>query len=106
MQESDYLHALNQSEKLRLREESNRLSLYETLFLHESSTASQEERALAESNMRRLFLESLENRTGRTDGAPATPPSVSPTHALSQSGQADDYADESAENEGILGETE
>jgi hypothetical protein len=59
MQESDSLHALNQSEKLRLREESNRLRLYETLFLHESSTASQKERALAESKMRKLFLESL-----------------------------------------------
>jgi hypothetical protein len=56
--------------------------------------------------MRKLFLESLENRTGRTNGAPPAPPSVSPTHALSQPVQADDYADASAENEGILGETE
>jgi hypothetical protein len=92
MRESDSLHARNQSEKLRLREESNRLRMYETLFLHESSTASQEERALAESKMRTLFLESLKNIPGRTDGAPATPPSVSPTHALSHADQADELS--------------
>jgi hypothetical protein len=80
--------------------------MYETLFLHESSTASQEERALSESKMRTLFLESLENRPGHADGAPAAPPNVSPTHALSQPGQVDDYTDASGEYEVMLGEHE
>jgi hypothetical protein len=80
--------------------------MYETLFLHESSMASQEERALAESKMRTLFLESLENRPGRTDGASAAPPNVSPTHARLQPGQADDYTDASGEHETMLGEPE
>ena len=80
--------------------------MYETLFLHESSTASQEERALAESKMRMLFLESLDKRTGKTDGARAVPHSVPPNHAQSQPRQAEEYADASADNESILGETE
>jgi hypothetical protein len=105
-QESNSLHARNQSEKLRLHDESNRLRIYETMFLHESSTASQEERAFAESKMRTLFLEILENRPGRTADATAAHPSVSLTHALSQPSQADDYADPSAEHEGMLGETD
>ena len=53
-----------------------------------------------------LLLESIDKRTGQTDGAPAIPPSVSPTNALSQPRQAEEYADASAENESILGETE
>jgi hypothetical protein len=106
MQESDSLHARNHSEKLRLHDERNRLRMYETMFLHESSTALQEERAFAESNLRTLFLESLENRPERTADQPAAPSSVSLTRALSQPSQADDYADPSAEHEGMLGETE
>jgi hypothetical protein len=106
MQESDSLHARNQSEKLRLREERNLLRKCETLVLHESSTASQEERALAGSKIRTLFLESLEKRTGSTDGAQVAPLSVSPTYVLSQPSQADDYVVASVHHEGILGETE
>jgi hypothetical protein len=103
MQESESFYARNQSDKLRLREESNCLRMFETLFLHDSLTASQEERALADLEMHNLFLESLENIPCRTDGAPTTPPSISPTHALPQPGQADEYAEASTEHEGHNG---
>jgi hypothetical protein len=106
MHASDAVHARNQSEKLRLYQESNRLRMYETLYLHESSTASQAERELAGAKMRRFFLESLGNRPGRADGAPTVPSSESPTHAQPQLGQASDYVVEPREHECTLGETE
>jgi hypothetical protein len=80
--------------------------MYETLFLHESSTASREERALAKAKMLNLFLDSFGNRHGSAHGAPTMPPNVSPTHALSQKGQADDYERGSEEHEEALGEAE
>jgi hypothetical protein len=93
MRESDALYARNQKEKLLLHQESNSLHMYETLYLHASSTASYEERAFAESKMHSLFLESLGNRPGRADGATTALQSASPTHAQPYPSQAGHYAD-------------
>ena len=56
--------------------------------------------------MRMLFLESPDKRTGKTDGARAGPHSVPPNHVQSHPRQPEEYADASADNESILGETE
>jgi hypothetical protein len=104
--EPDAVHARNQFEKRRLYQESNYLRMYETLHLHEYSTASQAERELAGAKTRTFCLESLENRPGRADGAPTAPSSTSPTHAQPQLCQATDYVDEPREHECTLGETE
>jgi hypothetical protein len=66
-----------QRQKLRLQEQSNRLRIYETLFLRDSCTASQEERQFAESRMRSMFFASLldDSNTSLDAGAPAVPPS-------------------------------
>jgi hypothetical protein len=42
--------------------------MYQTLFVHESSTASQEEKALDEKKLRRQFLSSLGDEAGGASG--------------------------------------
>jgi hypothetical protein len=76
MKRADEQNARMQIQKLRLQEQSNRLRMYETLFLRESSTASEEERQLAESQMRSMFFSSLlhEGSTSIDAGSLAVPP--------------------------------
>jgi hypothetical protein len=104
MRESEAGYARNQSEKLRLHQKRNCLRTYETLYLHESSTASHEDRALAEAMMRSLFLETLGISPGRADGVTTAPPGASPTHAQPHPIQAGDYADAHREDVCTLSE--
>jgi hypothetical protein len=66
-----------QRQTLPLQEQSYRLRMYETLFLRESSTASQGERQCAESKKRSVFFASLldDGITNIDAFAPALPPS-------------------------------
>jgi hypothetical protein len=50
LKDSDASYARRAEEKLKLAKQSHQLKMYQTLFVHESSTASQEEKALAEKN--------------------------------------------------------
>jgi hypothetical protein len=84
-----------QMQKLRLQEQSNWLRMYETLYLCESSTASQEERQFAESKMRSMFFASLNDarNTSIDAGAPKVPPPYIPLHTSAESSPPVDFAD-------------
>jgi hypothetical protein len=56
MTHSNESHARRAEEKLRLAKQSHMLKMYQTLVIHESLTASNGERALAERKLRRQFF--------------------------------------------------
>jgi hypothetical protein len=56
---SDESNARRAEEKLKLSKQAHLLKMYQTLFVHESSTATREEKALAEKKLRRQFFSSL-----------------------------------------------
>jgi hypothetical protein len=68
LQESDESHARRAEENLKLEKQSHLLEMYQTLFEHESSTASQEEKVLAERRLRRQFFSSLGDEASAPSG--------------------------------------
>jgi hypothetical protein len=68
LKDSDASHALRAEAKLKLAKQSHQLKMYQTLLVHESSTASQEEKALAEKKLRSQFFSSLKDEEGGATG--------------------------------------
>jgi hypothetical protein len=68
LKDADESHARRAEEKLKLAKQLHLLKMYQTLFLHESSTASQEEKALAEKKLRNHFFSSLGDEAGGASG--------------------------------------
>jgi hypothetical protein len=61
-------HARRAEEKLKLAKQSHLLKMYQTFFVHESSTALQQEKGLAERGFRRQFILSLGDEASAASG--------------------------------------
>jgi flagellar basal body rod protein FlgC len=90
LKDSDASYARRAEEKLKLAKQSHQLKMYQTVFVHESSTASQGEKALAEKKLRSQFFSSLgdeeggatgeyDNAGGVVRGVGSTPSAIQPT---------------------------